>query len=253
MHLLQANPMSDTTPATTSPQPLHSPMPAPEPVPAPAEPAPAPEEPVPLSIEDAAGTSTDYPFNDFRDWMTYKDALGEAMCTEFADETYPKYVRDGDDLRIIKRFIKNGLDPEIALDDILDVAFTNGSRYCREYENTIINIIHYLHKVKKAPLGASTLLGRNYDNDVEEDIASTVSTRAAILDTFRPKISARTIADLRYTYENPPDAISDIGENETYEIDDEYADAEFEFALIEESSYLTELVTAKPAAPAKEP
>ncbi len=238
--------MSDTTPATTSP--------APEPVPAPAEPAPAPAEPEPLSIEDAAGTSTDYPFNNFRDWMTYKDALGEAMCTEFAGETYPKYVSNDDDLRIIKRFIKNGLDPETALDDILDVAFTNGSRYCREYENTIINIVHYLHKVKKAPLCAGTILGRNYDNDFEEDIAATVSTRAAILDTFRPKISERAIADLRYTYENPPDDFSDDEDNNYvgYEIDDEEADALFEYALIEESSYLTELVTAKPGAPAKE-
>jgi hypothetical protein len=249
-------PTREAAPAPEEPAPAPAPE-EPAPAPAPEEPAPAPApapaEPAPLSIEDAAGTSRDYPFNKFRDWETYTDALGEAMSTEFAGETYPKYVSNDDDLLIVKRFIKNGLDPETALEDILDIAFTHGSRYCREYENTIISIVHYLHKVKKAPLCASTFLSRNADNDVEEDIASTVGTRAAILDTFRPKISDRTIANLRNTYENPPDAISDVGENEIYEIDDEYADAEFEYALIEESSYLTELVTAKPAAPAKEP
>ena len=231
--------MSDSTPISTSPMSQAE---------APAA-AVTPEEP-PLSIEDAAGTSRDYPFNKFRDWETYKDALGEAMSTEFAGETYPKYVSNDDDLLIVKRFIKNGLDPETALEDILDIAFTHGSRYCREYENTIISIVHYLHKVKKAPLCASTLLGRNYDNDVEEDIASTVSTRATILDTFRPKISERTIANLRSTYDNPPDTYSDDEDEDEYyeDEDDEDADAEFDIALIDESSYLTELVTAKPPA-----
>ena len=213
-------------------------------------PMPQPEELAPLSIEDAAGTSSDYPFNKFRDWETYKDALGEAMSTEFACESYPKYASNNDDLLIVKQFIKNGLDPETALDNILDVAFTCGSRYCREYETTIINIVHYLHKVKKAPLYSSTLLSRNQDNDVEEDIASTVGTRAAILDTFRPKISERTIANLRNTYDNPPDTYSDDeDEDDEDEYYDDDADDEFAIALIEESSYLNELVHEKPVEP----
>lgn len=233
--------MSDPTPATTSP------MPEPE-APVPAAPAPALVEPAPLSIEEAAGTSRDYPFNDFRDWDTYKDALGEAMSTEFAGETYPKYACNDNDLWIIKQFIKNGLNPERALDEVLEIAFTHGSRYCREYEGTIFSIVKYLHRVKKAPLYASTILSRNEENDVEEDISSTVGTRAAILDAFRPKISERTIANLRNTYENPPDTYSeDEDEDEEYYDDDEEdADAEFDNALIEESSYLTELVQAKP-------
>ena len=87
--------------------------------------------------------------------------------------------------------------------------------------------------------------------------SQSVGTRAAILDTFRPKLSERTIANLRNTYENPPDTYSDDEDEDEYyeDEDDEDADAEFDIALIDESSYLTELVTAKPpaASPAGNP
>ncbi len=225
--------MSDSTLPPTSPMPQA-----------------VPEEP-PLSIEDAAGTSSDYPFNKFRDWETYKSALGEAMSTEFAAESYPKYIKNDDDLLIVKRFVKNGLDPETALDDILEVAFNEGARYCSEFEGTIISLVRYLHRVKKAPLCAGTLLSRGDDVDLETELYSTVSTRAAILDTFRPKLSERMIADLRRVYENPPedqDCDDDYDEDEEY--DDSKDDDIFDYTLIVESSYLTELVQAKPAAAA---
>lgn len=208
---------------------------------------PAVTVPAPLSIEEAAGTSRDYPFNRFRDWMTYMEALGEAMSTEFACETYPKYAHINNDLLIIKQFVNNGLDPEVALDNILELSFTRGSRYCREYEGTIFSIVKYLHKVKKAPLNTSTILSRNQDNDLEQDIASTIATRAALLDTFNPKLSERTIANFRRVYEHPPSTYSeDEDEDEDYYNDDgEDADDMFDHALIEESSYLTQLVQAK--------
>ncbi len=221
----------------------------------PEAPVAVPEPEPPLSIEDAAGTSSDYPFNKFRDWETYLSALGEAMSTEFAAESYPKYIKNDDNLLIVKRFIKNGLDPEQALEDILEVAFNEGARYCREFEGTIIQLVRYLHKVKKAPLYAGSIIGRSYDVDLETELYSTISTRAAILDTFRPKLSERMIADLRRVYENPPeDQECNEDYDDDYDEDEEYDNSKdddiFDYALIEESSYLTELVQAKPAAAA---
>ncbi len=239
--------MSEATPTSPMPNATETPAVVPE-VPA----AAVPESELPLSIEDAAGTSSDYPFNKFRDWETYLSALGEAMSTEFAAESYPKYIKNDDNLLIVKRFIKNGLDPEQALEDVLEVAFNEGARYCSEFEGTIIQLVRYLHKVKKAPLYAGSIIGRSYDVDLETELHSTISTRAAILDTFRPKLSEQMIADLRRVYENPPE---DQECDEDYDEDEEYDDSNdddvFDYALIEESSYLTELVQAKRAAPVK--
>jgi hypothetical protein len=232
--------MSEATPTSPMPATTETPAAVPEPEP-------------PLSIEDAAGTSSDYPFNKFRDWETYKSALGEAMSTEFAAESYPKYIKNDDNLLIVKRFIKNGLDPEQALEDILEVAFNEGARYCSEFQGTIIQLVRYLHKVKKAPLYAGSIIGRSYDVDLETELYSTISTRAAILDTFRPKLSERMIADLRRVYENPPEdqECNDGDYDEDEEYDDSNDDDIFYYALIEESSYLTELVQAKPAVKAE--
>lgn len=228
-------------------------MSAPE-IPATVVPEATPEAEAPLSIEDAAGTSEDYPFNEFRDWETYLSALGEAMSTEFATETYPKYIDHGNNYAIVKKFVENGLEPQQALEDVLETAFTTGGRYCAEFENTILNIVRYLIKVKKAELCAGYILGRNYDQDVDVDIQSTVSTRAALLDRFKPKIHESILADYRRVYENPPDEGSYDSEDEDEDYDDSNDDDLFDYALIEESSYLTQLVQRKPKpAPAPAP
>lgn len=132
----------------------------------------------------------DYPFSS---WETFRCALSSAMTSEFYGEEYPKYeAADIDNYDIIKHFAKN-YDPQIILDDIIDLTINEGQRYAKDIilgigfrEN---NIIDYLLK-KGAEFPWSLVFSLPEDEEFEDNILG-LQHRATLIDKYAPLLDPK--------------------------------------------------------------
>ncbi len=134
----------------------------------------------------------DYPFNT---WTDLHEALLEALQTEFACETYPKWAEEGYPVYSqVKRILKTGVDKQMVCDQIVDMLCHDGSRYAGEFMGDCIDGLNLLMK-----LGAtlsSSLLFDSWQVEIEDELAG-YEIRAKLIDYYGPKGKVTVPAELK--------------------------------------------------------
>ncbi len=134
----------------------------------------------------------DYPFTT---WTDLYEALTEALQTEFACETYPKWAEEGYPVYSqVKRIMKTGVDKQMVCDQIVDLLCHDGARYASDFAPDCCDALALLIK-----LGATLPMHHLFDSwqeDIEDELAG-YEARAAILDRFGPKGKITVPAELK--------------------------------------------------------
>lgn len=122
----------------------------------------------------------------FQSWEDMKEALNEALNTEFAGETYPLWEEAGYPVyKEVKRLLKGGENKQQIVDDIVGLLCGEGSRYAGEFMGDCIDAIDLLLKLG-ATFPSHLLFDRWCDEDNEMEYGA-YDARGELLDYYGPK------------------------------------------------------------------
>lgn len=154
----------------------------------------------------------------FQSWNNMRDALYEALNTEFAGETYPLWSKAGYPVcKEVKRLMKKGgVDKQQIIDDIVDLLCGEGNRYAHEFMSDCISTINILLKLG-AVFPSDSLFDRWCDEDLETEMYA-YSSRGELLDYYGPKGHITTPKSLKGL---EPQDWEDIDDDEIDEIQED--------------------------------